>query len=333
MISRLQRRALRLLAIMLLPAAVAAAEPAGHTTIRVATPWPAQTATIAMLGYSQNLVGTSVVAKRIPLLLQSYPGLAKVPIISANNGHEISAEQIIALDAQLLIVPESMRLAQPEALTAAGINTLMLKSNSMAALRERVTRTAQALGPDAVAVDVRYQTYFDRNVALIRERLKDLPPSERVSLYHSMGSPLTSSGRPSLNQDWMDLAGAHNVAEPWFGQRKNSNGEVSLEQVVAANPQVIVAMNHRDAEEIMHSPAWQGVAAVQQHRVYTNPQGMFWWCRETSEAALQILWLAKTLYPARFTDVDMNKEVFDFYHDFFGISLTPDQVTAILNPV
>ncbi|MGK3717307.1 hypothetical protein ACSLO9_32450, partial [Escherichia coli] len=32
-----------------------------------------------------------------------------------------------------------------------------------------------------------YQRYFDRNVALVTGRLKDLPASQRVSLYHSMG--------------------------------------------------------------------------------------------------------------------------------------------------
>lgn len=55
------------------------------------------------------------------------------------------------------------------------------------------------------------------------------------------------------------------------------------------------------------------------HRVYVNPKGMFWWCRETSEEALQFLWLAKTLYPQRFADVDMRKETRRFYQDFLAL--------------
>lgn len=322
----------RLFIVLLFLPATVFATTTPHSDIRVASPWPAQNTIIAMLGYGQNIVGTSAIAQRIPLFRQIYPGIDQVPVISVTSGHEVNPEQVIALKAQLLIIPSNMHLTQPEVLAQAGVKTLELKANSMAALRERVTLTAQALGPDAQAKDNLYQQYFDRNVALIQQRLKGLPASEQVKIYHSMGTPLTTSGRPSLNQDWMDLAGAHNVAESWFGPKRNANGEVPLEKVVAANPDVIVAMNRRDAEEILHSSVWQGVSAVQHHRVYVNPQGMFWWCRETSEEAIQILWLAKTLYPARFSDIDMVKETHDFYQQFFGISLTSQQIDGILNP-
>lgn len=303
-----------------------------HSDIRVASPWPAQNTIIAMLGYGPNIVGTSAIAKRIPLFRQIYPAIEKVPVIGVNSAHEINPEQVIALNAQLLIIPANMHLSQPELLSQAGVKTLELKANSMDALRERVSLTAQALGPSAQVINDRYQHYFDRNIALIKQRLKGLPESEQVTLYHSMGSPLTTSGRPSLNQDWMDLAGARNVAEHWFGVKRNNMGEVPLEKVIASNPEAIVAMNRRDADEIMHSPAWQAVSAVKQHRVYVNPQGMFWWCRETSEEAIQILWLAKTLYPTRFADIDMLKETHDFYQQFFGVDLTSQQVEDILNP-
>jgi iron complex transport system substrate-binding protein len=101
---------------------------------------------------------------------------------------------------------------------------------------------------------------------------------------------------------------------------------------VAARPQVIVAMNKRDADEIRHSAQWQSIDAVVHQRVVVNPKGMFWWCRETSEEALQFLWLAKVLYPARFQDIDMVKETRDFYREFFDLTLTDAQVDAILNP-
>ncbi|HBN6514913.1 TPA: ABC transporter substrate-binding protein, partial [Escherichia coli] len=68
------------------------------------------------------------------------------------------------------------------------------------------------------------------------------------------------------------------------------------------------------------------------HRVYVNPKGMFWWCRETSEEALQFLWLAKTLYPARFADVDIRKETREFYRQFFGLTLSDAQMSDVLNP-
>jgi len=303
-----------------------------HNDVRIASPWPAQNTIITMLGYGDNIVGTSGVAKQIPLFQQSLPRIKDVPVVSVNSGHELNPEQIISLGTELLFVPQNMKVPQAELLAQAGVQVLAFQANAMDALRQRVLKTGEALGPDARRKAQDYEQYFQRNVSLVTARLKDLPPSQRVRVYHSMGNPLTTTGRPSLNQDWMDLAGANNIAENWFGPKKSSAGEVALEQVVAANPQVIVAMNRRDADEIRTSAQWQGIDAVYHHRVVVNPKGMFWWCRETSEEALQFLWLAKTLYPQRFTDIDMAQETRNFYRTFFGLQLTDAQVNDILNP-
>lgn len=68
-----------------------------HKEVRIASPWPAQNTIIAMLGYGDNIVGTSMIAKRIPLFRQSLPRIEKVAAVSVNSGHEINPEQIIAL--------------------------------------------------------------------------------------------------------------------------------------------------------------------------------------------------------------------------------------------
>ena len=233
----------------------------------------------------------------------------------------------------MLFVPQNMVVPQQALLKQAGVQVLAFEANSLRALTQRVQQTAAVLGPDAQQKALAYQRYFDRNVALVTGRLKDLPASQRVSLYHSMGNPLTTTGRPSLNQDWIDLAGGKNIAENWFGEnQQNRSGEVALEKIVTANPAVIIAMNKRDADAILSSPQWASVDAVIHHRVYVNPKGMFWWCRETSEEALQFLWLAKTLYPARFADVDIRKETREFYRQFFGLTLSDAQMSDVLNP-
>lgn len=307
-----------------------AAQP--QNEVRIASPWPAQNTIITMLGYGDNIVGTSMIAKKIPLFRQSLPRIADVAVVSVNSGHEMDPEQIIALGTQLLFIPKSMTVPRQSLLEQAGVKVLAFEANSMSALTSRVQKTADALGPDAQEKAARYQQYFEHNVARVRERLQGLPERQRVTVYHSMGDPLTTTGKPSLNQDWMDLAGAKNVAENWFSGKPNRAGEVALEQIIVADPAVIVAMNKRDADAILASPQWAQVDAVRHHRVYVNPKGMFWWCRETSEEALQFLWLAKTLYPRRFADIDMRQETRDFYRTFFGITLSDAQISDVLNP-
>lgn len=188
-----------LLAGVLLHGSLWAAPPASE--MRIASPWPAQNAIIAMLGYGDNIVGTSNVAKQIPLFRQSLPRIDAVPVVSVNSGQALNPEQIIALGTRLLFVPDSMKVPQLDLLERAGVRVLAFKANSMAALRERVLKTGAALGPDAQEKALAYERYFSRNVARVAERLKDLPPGQRIRVYHSMGNPLTTSGRPSLNQD------------------------------------------------------------------------------------------------------------------------------------
>ncbi|MGG4661841.1 ABC transporter substrate-binding protein [Providencia vermicola] len=301
-----------------------------NLALRIATPWPAQNTIIMMLGYGEQIVGTSMIAKKIPLFRQMLPNIDDVPVISISN--QLSPEQIISLRTELLFVAKGMEVPQRDLLESAGVKVVEYPANSLKSLQERVQATAKELGPDAQSKAVEYQRYFDRNVALVNARLAGLTEAEKRTVYHSMGSTLFTSGRPSLNQDWMDLAGAKNVAETWFTDKKNNSGEVLLETIIAANPDVIVAMNKEDANIIKSSSQWKEIDAVKNQQVYVNPKGMFWWCRETSEEALQFLWLAQTLYPERFTDIDMQQETADFYLKFFGISLSDAQIDNILHP-
>nr|WP_314263126.1 ABC transporter substrate-binding protein [uncultured Moellerella sp.] len=300
--------------------------------VRIASPWPAQNTIITMLGYGDNIVGTSVVAKKIPLFRQILPAIEQVPVVSFAGSQELNPEQIISLGTQLLFVPDSMEIPQRELLEQAGVKILAFKANSMERMIERVLATGKELGPDAEQKALAYQQYFQLNQALVQGHLASLADEERLTVYHSMSGGLFTSGRPSLNQDWMDLAGAKNIAETWFEGKKNSGGEVPLEKIIAANPDVIVAMDRRDAQIMMDSPQWQEINAVKNNRVYVNPKGMFWWCRETSEEALQFVWLAKTLYPTRFEDVNMAEVTQDFYRDFFGVTLSMEQIEEILHP-
>ena len=47
--------------IWLMTGSLCAAPP--HSDVRIASPWPAQNTILAMLGYGENIVGTSMVAK------------------------------------------------------------------------------------------------------------------------------------------------------------------------------------------------------------------------------------------------------------------------------
>lgn len=302
------------------------------TVERVATSWNAQNSILAMLGYGDRIVGTTKLVRDMPLFRQFVPSITQASLVAHSGNMGINTEALISRRAQVFFVSDSVPVAEAEALNKAGIAIVPLRYNSLAAMVERTLITGEVLGSEASRRAQDFAAYYQDNVRRVTEVIQNIPSQQRVKVYHAVGDPLTTSGRPSLNQDWMDLGGAINVAEPWFSRSGVTTVPVSLEQIFQADPDVIITMRAGDAKAIRQDAQWQQLRAVKQGRVYANPLGMFWWCRETSEQALQFLWLAKTLYPQQMQHIDMAKETHDFYQRFYGFDLTAQQVNTILSP-
>jgi iron complex transport system substrate-binding protein len=104
-----------------------------------------------------------------------------------------------------------------------------------------------------------------------------------------------------------------------------------MEEVLKADPDYIIigtqnAVGSQNAdpiaEKIKSAPEWSTVKAVKEGRVYTNPVGTFLWARYSCEEALQVLWVAKLLHPDKFKDIDLTKQVRDFYKKFYDFDLS-----------
>ncbi|QIF94738.1 ABC transporter substrate-binding protein [Proteus vulgaris] len=299
---------------------------------RVATSWNAQNAILAMLGAGDKIVSTTDLVKTIPFFTEIVPAIKMASISSKGNNDTLNIETLIMSQPQIFFATGKLSDAQMTTLENAGISVALLKSGSMDALLERTLITGEILGSSSHQLAKDYLAYFQRNIALVKSVISEISIKEPIKVYHAFGSPLRTSGAPSLNHDWITLAGGVNIAEHWFDNVPSRAGEVSLEQVIHANPDVIVTMYARDTEIIKNSPEWQSITAVREGRVYTNPKGLFWWCRETTEEALQFLWLATILYPEQTQHIDIIKETKQFYQTFFNISLSDQQLEYILTP-
>lgn len=150
---------------------------------------------------------------------------------------------------------------------------------------------------------------------LVSERLKNLPAAERVRAY--MANPeLTTYGSGKYTGLMMAHAGALNVAAATVKGYK----QVSMEQIVAWNPQVIFVQDRypQVVDAINTGAEWQVIDAVQHHRVYLMPEYAKAWGYPMPEAmALGELWMAKKLYPEKFRDIDMQQQADRWYLRFY----------------
>ena len=294
---------------------------------RIACGWPAQNSIIAMLGYGDKIVATTDTIKSVPLFSKFVPSISKA--VYCFSASDINIEALLKTRPDVLFIPDSS-LRKFERIGNMGIAVVPFKSDSLRAIVDRTVITGEVLGPEAHKKALKYQEYFNHNVTRVQKVISTIPKEKRIRVYHSIRNLLSTAGSSSLVQDWMNVAGAVNVAETWFAGTKESS--VSPELIISSDPDVILVMKASAADEIRRDKKWSNLRAVKNKKIYVNPKGMFWWCRETSEEALQILWLAKTLYPDHFADIDMKVETKHFYRTFYGYDLTESEVQAILYP-
>jgi iron complex transport system substrate-binding protein len=170
-----------------------------------------------------------------------------------------------------------------------------------------------------------YIAYFDETVERVGQRLADLPAEGRVTVLYI--DPQTMANTHLITEWWIEAAGSVSVTKPIHVAESVS---VTLEQVLAWDPDVIVVRTKADAESLRRDPRFATLRATRTGRIHVTPTGAHLWAHRTSEQPLTVLWAAKTFYPDRFADLDLAEEARSFYSRFYGVELTAEQVAEIL---
>ncbi|AIQ11309.1 ABC transporter substrate-binding protein [Paenibacillus durus] len=181
-------------------------------------------------------------------------------------------------------------------------------------LKQAINLIGQITGTENKAADL--WNYVVSNRAIVSEHLSAIPEQDRIKVYMANENMYTY-GTGKYVGVAMAKAGARNVAETIKGYK-----QVSVEQVTAWNPEVIFVQSRYASvlEEIRKDKAWASIDAVKNGKLIIAPDYTKPWGNPTPESmALGEIWLAKTLYPDAFKDVDLNAMVQHFYQTFYGI--------------
>jgi iron complex transport system substrate-binding protein len=169
--------------------------------------------------------------------------------------------------------------------------------------------------------------YAEDTVKTIRERIRDIAPADRPRVYYARGPRgLTTALGNSINVETIETL-ARNVA----GETRGGLANVSIEQVLAWNPDVIVTIDQGFAESVKDDPAWAPVAAVKNGKVHLSPKMPFGWVDfpPSVNRLIGLWWLAKILYPNRFSE-DLRALMRDFYTMFYHHTPSDDQIAHVL---
>ena len=131
------------------------------------------------------------------------------------------------------------------------------------------------------------------------------------------------------------MAGAYNVATVPEATGSFGMSNVSLEQIIEWNPEIIISWDEETrggaVNHIKTSTDWASIDAVKNDRVYAMPNLPFAWCDRPNgvQRWLGIQWLANLMYPDRY-DVDMVEEAKYFYNLVYHIEIDDDRAKRIL---
>jgi iron complex transport system substrate-binding protein len=166
----------------------------------------------------------------------------------------------------------------------------------------------------------------------VASRVDRIPERERPRVYFARGpNGLTTAPRGSLQAETLTLAGGYNVIAPPPGFTGNLIN-VSVEDVLVAKPDIIVASDPAFAAAVRTLSQWRDVPAVRDGRVYVPPDVPFGWfdAPPSINRLLGVEWLARVLHPKLFPE-PLGPRIKAFHTLYYHREPTDTQVRALLD--
>jgi iron complex transport system substrate-binding protein len=164
-------------------------------------------------------------------------------------------------------------------------------------------------------------------VKTITGRVGAIPPERRPRVYYARGPRGLETGLGgSINVETIELL-AQNVAVGTRGGLAN----VSIEQVLLWNPDVIITIDQDFAATVFSDPTWAPVAAVRARRVHLSPKLPFGWVDfpPSVNRLIGLWWLGKILYPDLFPE-DLRTLTREFYARYYHVTPDATQIDRVL---
>lgn len=147
-----------------------------------------------------------------------------------------------------------------------------------------------------------------------------IPADKRVRVYYAESADgLATECDQSFHADAIKRAGGTIVHQCLLKTHMGME-KVSLEQIIAYNPEVIVANDPQFEANVYADSRWAVVKAVAERKVWTVPKTPFNWIdRPPSVMRIAgVQWLAHRFYPKAYA-IDLRRELREFHQLYLGV--------------
>ena len=311
--------------------------------IVVADIYPMASVLTVFFDSAEKIVGMAapcMSAAKNGLLGELYPEIlnAKTDFIDGTN---VNIEELLKLNPDVVFYSAGSK-EEGEAYKNAGIPAIAISPgkwgyDAIETLNQWIETLVQLFPENDKSKIVR--EYSEKTYKMVQERVSGLSDADKVKvffLFQYSDSNIMTSGKKFFGQWWCDAIGAKNAAEEL---EKDNSVAVNMEQIYAWNPELIFITNFNTAKpddlynNTVGSYDWSEIEAVKNKQVYKMPHGMYRSYTCGVDTPVTLFWLAKTVYPSLFEDIDITAETKKYYQEVFGITLTDEQANKIFSPV
>lgn len=310
--------------------------------IAVAGIYPLPSVISVFFNSADKIVGMpepSMIAAKNSLLSELYPKILKANT-SFNKNDNVNTEELKKLNPDVVFYTaenkKMKKTLENAGFTAVGISVSKWDYDSVKTLNHWISLLSKLFPENNRAKIVK--NYSNDVSQKIQKRVGNLTAEQKQKvffLFQYDGKSIATSGKHFFGQYWTDAIGAVNAGA---GMNTDNSTAVNMEQIYKWDPQVILITNFTKAQPAdlygnkMGSNDWSKIDAVKNKRVYKMPLGMYRSYTPGVDTPVTLWWMAKTVYPEQFKDINITKETKTYYKKVFNIELTDKQADKIFKP-
>ena len=269
-------------------------------------------------------------AKEKTYLAEPYASLPELGRLTG-RGNTANLESILTLKPDLILdvgsVDATYASLADRTQQQTGIPYLLI-DGSFAKTADTLRQLGRVTGQQVRAEDL--ARYAEATIQEVSDRIAKVPVAQRPRVYYGRGANGLETGLGgSINLEVLGFVGAENVAA---AAGSGTLATVSVEQVLAWNPDVILTLDPTFAKAVLSDSSWSSVKAVRERRIYRAPTLPFGWFDAPPgiNRLIGVRWLAKVLYPNLFPE-DLRGVTRDFYQRFYHVALSDEQLNELLD--
>ncbi|MBN1249170.1 MAG: ABC transporter substrate-binding protein [Anaerolineae bacterium] len=238
---------------------------------------------------------------------------------------ESTAEQIAATRPDLVFLKQMMQESVGNALEEVGIPVVYLSLETPEQYEHDIAVLGRIFANVQRADEIHafYQSRMDRISEALEGTEIAAHPSALVLQTTTEGEAIAFEIPPAgfIQTRMVELSGGDPV---WSQAGAGGWTVVGLEQIAAWNPDRIFIISYFGSvadviARLNADPAWQGLTAVQQGQVFGFPGDFYSWDQPDTRWILGLTWMATKMHPEQFADVDMGREIQEFYGELYGL--------------